>query len=67
MQRYFAFDLLHVDGHDLRRYPRIQRRAVLSELIRSAGCPRLVYVDHARRAAIDCSMQSKSTRSAGRL
>jgi bifunctional non-homologous end joining protein LigD len=43
---YFAFDILHLDGHDLRRCPLIERKTMLAELLRSAGCPRLLYVDH---------------------
>jgi bifunctional non-homologous end joining protein LigD len=43
---YFASDILHLDGHDLRRCPHIERKAMLAELIRSAGCSRLLYVDH---------------------
>jgi bifunctional non-homologous end joining protein LigD len=43
---YFAFDILHLDGHDLRRYPLVERKAVLADLVRSAGCSRLLYVDH---------------------
>ena len=43
---FFAFDLLHLDGQDLRRWPLIERKAILSELLREAGCPRLLYVDH---------------------
>jgi bifunctional non-homologous end joining protein LigD len=43
---YFAFDLLHLDGPDLRRCPLVERKAILAELLRSAGCARLLYVDH---------------------
>jgi hypothetical protein len=43
---YFAFDLLYLDGHDLRGCALVDRKALLAEVIRSAGCPRLVYVDH---------------------
>jgi bifunctional non-homologous end joining protein LigD len=43
---YFAFDILHHDGHDLRRCPIEDRKALLRDLIGAAGCPRLVYVDH---------------------
>ncbi|MDC0716595.1 DNA ligase D [Nannocystis bainbridge] len=30
---YFAFDLLHLDGHDLRRVPLVERRELLRELL----------------------------------
>jgi ATP-dependent DNA ligase len=43
---FFAFDILHLDGHDLRRCPLVERKAILAELLRSAGCSRLLYVDH---------------------
>jgi bifunctional non-homologous end joining protein LigD len=43
---YFAFDILHLDGHDLRRCPLIERKAILAGLLHSAGCSRLLYVDH---------------------
>src|SRR5262249_44475295 len=41
---YFAFDLLHLDGHDLRRCPIEDRKALLRDLIGAAGCPRIVCV-----------------------
>ena len=40
------FDLLHLDGHDLRDCALVDRKALLAEVLRAAGCPRLVYVDH---------------------
>ena len=43
---YFAFDLLHLDGHDLRPCPIEYRKALLRDVIGAAGCPRLVTVDH---------------------
>jgi bifunctional non-homologous end joining protein LigD len=43
---FFAFDLLHLDGHDLRRCPLVERKAMLAELVRSAGCSRLLYLDY---------------------
>jgi hypothetical protein len=43
---YFAFNILHLDGHDLRRCPLIERKAVLADLTCSAGCSRLLYVDN---------------------
>lgn len=43
---YFAFDLLHLDGHDLRRCPIEDRKMLLHDVIAVAGCPRLVTVDH---------------------
>jgi bifunctional non-homologous end joining protein LigD len=43
---YFAFDLLHLDGHDLRRCRLEDRKALLRDLIGAARCERIVYVDH---------------------
>jgi bifunctional non-homologous end joining protein LigD len=43
---YFAFDLLHLDGHDLRRCPLEDRKMLLRDVIGTARCERIVYVDH---------------------
>jgi bifunctional non-homologous end joining protein LigD len=43
---YFAFDILHLDGRDLRRCLLVERKAILAGLLQSAGCSRLLYVDH---------------------
>jgi bifunctional non-homologous end joining protein LigD len=43
---FFAFDLLHLDGHDLRRCPIEDRKALLRDVIGAARCERVVYVDH---------------------
>jgi bifunctional non-homologous end joining protein LigD len=43
---YFAFDLLHLDGHDLRRCPIEDRKMLLRDVIGTARCERIVYVDH---------------------
>jgi bifunctional non-homologous end joining protein LigD len=40
--------LLHFDGHDLRRCPIEDRKALLRDVIGAARCERIVYVDHAR-------------------
>src|SRR5205814_4843528 len=45
---YFSFDLLHFDGHDLRRCPIEDRKALLRDVIGAARCERIVYVDHVR-------------------
>ena len=45
--RYFAFDLLFVDGKDLRKSPLIKRKAKLHELMAANGVSDfLVYSDH---------------------
>ena len=41
---YFAFDLLFLNGHDLRSLPLLERKARLRELI--SDTPRLRYVDY---------------------
>jgi len=43
---YFAFDLLHLDGHDLRRCPIEDRKMLLRDVIGAASCERIVNVDH---------------------
>jgi ATP-dependent DNA ligase len=43
---YFAFDLLHLDGHDLRGCPLIERKTILEEILARAASPRVVYVSH---------------------
>ena len=43
---YFAFDLLHLDGHDLRRCPIEDRKMLLRDVIGTAGGERIIYVDH---------------------
>jgi bifunctional non-homologous end joining protein LigD len=43
---YFAFDLLHLDGHGLRCCPIEDRKMLLRDVIGTARCERIVYVDH---------------------
>lgn len=43
---FFAFDLLHLDGQDLRRTPLIERRAALRELIEPDPCSPIQFSDH---------------------
>lgn len=44
---YFVFDLLYLDGYDLRRVPLIERKRLLAQLIDQAGAgQRLLYSDH---------------------
>jgi len=43
---YYAFDLLHLDGVDLRETPLLRRKDVLRSLLESARSPRLRYTDH---------------------
>lgn len=41
---YFAFDLLYVDGRDLRGFPLVERKAKLRALV--SGGPVMHYLDH---------------------
>ena len=41
---YFAFDLLHLDGHDLRRCPIEDRKMLLRDVIGTAGCEEVATV-----------------------
>jgi len=43
---YFAFDLLYLDGHDLRRCPIEHRKAALRQVLDDHPCERVIYVDH---------------------
>jgi len=43
---YFAFDLLYIDGHDVRRCPIETRKALLRQVVDEASDDRIVYVDH---------------------
>jgi bifunctional non-homologous end joining protein LigD len=43
---YFAFDLLYLDGHDLRPCPIEYRKTLLRDLVGVAGLPRVVAVDY---------------------
>jgi len=43
---FYAFDLIWLNGADLRRKPLVERKARLCELIRKSRCPRLLYAQH---------------------
>jgi bifunctional non-homologous end joining protein LigD len=43
--RYQAFDLLYLDGRDLRQVPYVERKAALERLLKSAP-EALIYVEH---------------------
>ena len=42
---FYLFDLMHLDGFDLRAAPLIDRKRVLAKLIRDVGTP-ILYSDH---------------------
>jgi bifunctional non-homologous end joining protein LigD len=43
---YYVFDLLHLDGIDLRGTPLLRRKGTLRELLERAPQPRVRYTDH---------------------
>src|SRR5215475_15865636 len=43
---FYAFDLLWLDGTDLKDMPLIERKNRLSELVQSSKCNRLLYAQH---------------------
>ena len=43
---YYLFDLLELDGEDLRKRPLIERKQALKKLLASAGNGPLAYSDH---------------------
>ncbi len=46
---YFLFDLLYLDGRDLRKVPLLERKALLNELLEASNSPeRLNLSDHVR-------------------
>jgi bifunctional non-homologous end joining protein LigD len=48
-QHYYAFDLLWLDGHDLRELPLIERKQRLKRLIHAP----VLYVDHIENRGVD--------------
>jgi bifunctional non-homologous end joining protein LigD len=47
---YYVFDLLHLDGHDLRPLPLVRRKAVLAKLVPGLALVRLS--EHVERAGV---------------
>jgi len=43
---FFVFDLLHLDGHDLRKVPLAERKAILELALASNADPRIRYSPH---------------------
>jgi bifunctional non-homologous end joining protein LigD len=43
---YYAFDLLYLDGFDLRRAPLIERKRVLAELLKGPGLGVIRFCEH---------------------
>ncbi len=43
---YYVFDLLYLDGYDLRRLPLLERKDLLQSLLAEANSPLVQYSDH---------------------
>ena len=43
---YYVFDLLYLDGHDLRTLLLVRRKALLKRLLAAKRKSNLIYVDH---------------------
>jgi bifunctional non-homologous end joining protein LigD len=46
---FFAFDLVWIDGMDLRQTPLIERKARLKKLIDRSKCSEILYAQHIER------------------
>ncbi len=71
---FFAFDLLHLDGEDLRRMPLIERRAALRKLIEPDPRSPIQFSDHADcdgarffKAAVDLGLEGIVSKRANSL
>jgi bifunctional non-homologous end joining protein LigD len=52
---FYAFDLLHLDGHDLCRCALLDRKAALRKLLQEAPLPRVLFSDHLDGSGLRCS------------
>jgi bifunctional non-homologous end joining protein LigD len=43
---FYAFDILYLDGSDLRDVPLEQRKQLLADLLHESNCDRLFYCEH---------------------
>ena len=57
---YFVFDLLYLDGYDLRRLPLIERKERLREVLAEAASPVIQYSDHIEAAGAEFLRESCS-------
>jgi hypothetical protein len=62
--RYFAFDLLSLNGEDLRRLPLVDHKQRLRRIL-PARSPHVLYVDHTRENGTELGLQPEGR--AGRL
>jgi bifunctional non-homologous end joining protein LigD len=49
---FYAFELLWIDGEDLRKLPLVERKGFLHELIQHSGCERIIYAQRAEGQGI---------------
>jgi bifunctional non-homologous end joining protein LigD len=50
---FYAFDLLWLDGDDLRSLPLIERKQRLHELIQRSRCDAIIYAQHVEHQGIE--------------
>jgi bifunctional non-homologous end joining protein LigD len=48
----YAFDLIWLNGHDLRQLPLIERKKQLHKLIAKSRCERIIYAQHIEKRGI---------------
>jgi bifunctional non-homologous end joining protein LigD len=48
---FYAFDVLWLDGEDLREHPTLERKRILKDLVRNQ--PRILYARHVQAHGID--------------
>lgn len=48
---FYAFDVLWLDGEDLREHPTLERKRILKDLVRNQ--PRILYARHVLAHGID--------------
>ena len=58
---FFAFDLLYLNGFDLRRCPLEERIAILDQLISEAGCPRILSVGYVTGGGAEFFTKARAT------
>jgi bifunctional non-homologous end joining protein LigD len=49
---FYVFDLLYLNGQDLRERPLIERTRILRSLV-PEQCPCLLYADHVERTGVE--------------
>jgi bifunctional non-homologous end joining protein LigD len=62
---YYAFDLIHLDGFDLRGAALIERKRLLAELAAEANLPRVFASEHFERGAAALLRQARTVKLPG--